>query len=871
MDLVIHSVNRYPTEIRAKAAVQELSSDLHEIYDEYMDRILKSESAEHATDVLAWVLFARETVPMRVIQEAIALQWAPKRIDNLIDGHELLGYCIGLITVKGATADMVTFVHPDMERYFRDPSTNEKIRSWIPQGPQRIASSCLECLLLDDTEAQADSLLWIYSTKYWGCHVQDKYAELQPLISDYLSHSEKLSSAMKYMMQQSPPVPPRPMEVHDMMPNIPFFEFTYEHSVPFRCYGWHVASYFGISQHFDAACKRNIECRDSNGWTPLWWAILGRQDAIVELLLECGAEVNTKSNSNKLLAIWMLGVNFSMQGSYLFEGFKINDDIRCWQTTRLAPLELSYINFMPRSRGFASQTSTLKIIKALSNDGMNARDYKGDTVLMAAARRWQCNLVRQLIHQGANISLRNDSGDTALFQALRPRVEYWCMEDAELSGKGTIVLFGPEVTLPLDTTLDPYSFGILEATIGEMLMALIPKELSADGAEGQEALRLAIANRHSAVVSELLQRGANPNWQYEDGYTPLALACMPPDIITFKVSRVSVRDMATLNATVRVCTKASTHAIRPFGEYESWHAEWSISQNIVGVKRYSLTNFDLIVRMLLDKGAEIDKESNGKTALAIAAENEYLTIFRTLLDAGADILRVRYNTVLRLAEVLTQFQFSKGAYDKASFATLQDFQTHDYCILLLGFAFPKGRLLVNDVKCTDGEAYFLDEIDIEQPLQLSSGGKGNRSTNIQETYTARKEYERRVSQKGNREPKELLDMICSKIEEATQRIRTAGPERAPWCPWSSADIEQSWTRRRAVGNMGSRFIVLESDHDPKGFDTNDYRTFPEPENPGSEPPTDTAWQKNHEKFLRRWIQATHGLLDASKKSKLSRL
>lgn len=862
MDLVIHTVKRYPSELSAKTAVEALSSDLHEAYDEYMERIFKSESAEHARDVLAWVLFAREPVRMRVIQEAIAVKHAPKRIDNLIDSRDILGYCIGLVAEKGPPTDMVTFVHPDMERYFRGLSTSKKMQKWIPNGPQRIATSCLECLLMDDTGICA-APLWKYGAEHWGHHVQDKYAKLAPLISKYLLQSEKVSSAMQYLMKQWPTVPRRPLDLtrEELLYGCPIgepFYFAYDHLVPSRCDGSHVAAYFGIFQYFDPV-KRDTECRDSNGWTPLWWAILGQQDATVKLLLKRGARANTKSNANIPLAIWMLGTKHAMEPTYILQNPEIVDYTREIHMTRsrMMPPELSYIDSIPRASGFTTQEISLEIIKALSGDALNARDEDGNTVLMAAARRWQCNIVHQLIDQGADISLRNNVGETAFLQALKPKKEHWDIQNVKVS-RGMVFVFGHNIGLSRKTTLEPYSFGTLEATMGEMLMMLIPKDMAGNSEEGKQALRLAIANRHPVVVSTLLDRGANPNWQYKDGCTPLALACMPPDLLTFDISHGSIQDAAKLFGKVDVFTTTSSHAVEPFAAYESWHAAWSLSHNVVGLRRSPPKEFDIIVRTLLDKGADINGKSNGKTALTLAAENEYLTIFRTLLDCGADILKVRYNLLLRLVEVVTQFELSRGAYDKACNGTLQDFQTHDYCTLLLNFKVPKGKFLTGDLKCTEeGEGLFADRIEIELPLQLSSSGKAKRTADGKEKWTPVGEYERRVREKENSESEELLDLICSKIEEATQRVQEmVDSERSIRCRWGPGDIRQSWSRqRRARGNMGSTRILMPSGDGP--IDCNGYETMSDPESS-----TDTAWHKKYEGFFHRWTQATKGLVDA---------
>lgn len=50
---------------------------------------------------------------------------------------------------------------------------------------------------------------------------------------------------------------------------------------------------------------------------------------------------------------------------------------------------------------------------------MNTRDGVGDTILMTAAFIWRWDIIHELIDKGADISLGNRKGPTALSLALR--------------------------------------------------------------------------------------------------------------------------------------------------------------------------------------------------------------------------------------------------------------------------------------------------------------------------------------------------------------------------------------------------------------------------------------------------------------------
>jgi len=210
MDLLLDEIKRYRSADTIESVIGNLPSALQSAYDEYIQRILASDSAKHASDVLAWVLFAKEPVQMKVVQEAISLDSRHKRINALIEGSDLLEYCIGLLVegTTGPSRGKLAFVHPDTERHFCSADISAKIQDWFPNGQQQFASSCLRCLLfLKDGEAQAESPLWHYAAQFWAYHVQDEYAKLEPLISEYLSQSGEVSAAMRHSMLESLPEP----------------------------------------------------------------------------------------------------------------------------------------------------------------------------------------------------------------------------------------------------------------------------------------------------------------------------------------------------------------------------------------------------------------------------------------------------------------------------------------------------------------------------------------------------------------------------------------------------------------------------------------------------------------------------------------
>ncbi|KAK1252102.1 hypothetical protein MKX08_003289 [Trichoderma sp. CBMAI-0020] len=649
MNLLIAAIEDYPTAHTLKAALHQLPSELKKTYDEYMQRILQSDSVKFASDVLSWVLFARQHVGIKVIQEAISLQHCG-RIDYLIDHHDLLGYCISFIMEKGSSGET-------------------------------------------------------------GHHTEDKHAELEPLISEYMSESDKVSSAMQRSMQYLGSVLRADIFKFDQAR----FEDLCQHPIPSTCSEYHAAAFFGIREHFWVVKQREIDCTDSNGWTPIWWAILGGQDAMVKLLLEKGAKAKGTSNKNIPLVIWMLGVQDGLTRSITVNDMTVKGraemgNVYLWPAGTISCFDAMQ-NFGPRTLRIATKESAFEVIRTLASDELNVRGADGNSVLMTAARLWQYDVVRQLIDQGADTSLRNNFGETAFSQALTAWRVYSEVRNLRVSGQ---VRIGHSIFISPETTLDPYSFGRRETMVEKMLVDLIPQDLDVNSDDSSRV--------HVGACVSLKAFSGTDEKMY-----------------TLKMGSI-----------IKVMTHGNA-----------------------GESNALPTDFETIVRMLLDKGADIDAEICGKTALAFAAENEYLTVFRRLLAAGADITRVDPCVLERLRRTLGQDEGSEGMYGKACMGTLQDFQTHDYCVLLLHFMIPQSFVNWDETAHKDNSRVHPEDMsDLNAQLRLSSGDNAEEPYNVpQRKWTAQKEYDGRVREKSDREPAELLAMIASVLGKANAKRR----------------------------------------------------------------------------------------------------
>ena len=217
---------------------------------------------------------------------------------------------------------------------------------------------------------------------------------------------------------------------------------------------------------------------------------------------------------------------------------------------------------------FASANSNIDKIKALLEKGatLDANDKYQQTPLEIAASEGEINVVAYLLQRGADPNVQNIELATPLHYASANDVVEALLE------KGAII-----------DANDKYQ---------------------------QTPLHNAARDGRIDVLAYLLQRGANPNAQNVDGWTPLCIAA--------EVDQVgAITTLLEQSADVNI------------------NAQTSIGFTPLGIA-ISKDNTE-IARLLIDRGADINTQSEGQTPLGVAVLYKYIEIARLLIDRGADI------------------------------------------------------------------------------------------------------------------------------------------------------------------------------------------------------------------------------------------
>ncbi|KAM3510890.1 hypothetical protein MY11210_005493 [Beauveria gryllotalpidicola] len=316
--------------------------------------------------------------------------------------------------------------------------------------------------------------------------------------------------------------------------------------------------------------------------TPLLRASLRGHEAVARLLIDKGADVNAsdKDRSTPLLRALVRG-HEAVAGLLIDKGADVNASDKDGWTPLIRASE----------KGYEAVAGLLLEKRAK----IEAIDHGcGQTSLLWAAARGHEAVVKLLLDKGADVKATDKHGRTPLLLAAA-------------NGHDAVV---------------------------KRLIAAEKLDLDSEDDNGQTALSWAAANSHEDVVKLLLAtEGVNPDSQDNHSRTPLlwvakSAGAMPQIGMTAQGnSKHSLQNYQTQLMLLeqqnkkRLMARKEQHTPRP-----QQHAWWKVQK------------FDTIVKMLLEKGANIDaKDNDGRTALSYVAEKGHEAIVKLLLEKGANI------------------------------------------------------------------------------------------------------------------------------------------------------------------------------------------------------------------------------------------
>ncbi|KAI9760710.1 MAG: hypothetical protein M1840_002218 [Geoglossum simile] len=269
-------------------------------------------------------------------------------------------------------------------------------------------------------------------------------------------------------------------------------------------------------------------------------------------------------------------------------------------------------------------------------NGLDGKDFLGDTPLMLAARSGDREVVRLLIEKGADIEAEASDGGTVLYEtAKRGAVEMVALLLEKSANANAKTNYG---RTPL---LDAAAAG--HAVVARLLLGN-GADASVKEFEGGTSLHLAVKGRHIAMTRLLLEKGADVTAEDNEGHTPLHLALQNghevlANLLLGKGADISVKDrsgwaVGLLHLAVRSKHEAITRLLLSVGA----SAAAKDNRGHTALHLAVQNRHEVLATLLLGSGADINAEDNhGQTALHLAAHGGHEAMTSLLLKSGADI------------------------------------------------------------------------------------------------------------------------------------------------------------------------------------------------------------------------------------------
>src|SRR5438045_2939678 len=258
-------------------------------FDEAIERINGQRSGfkELAEQVLSWITYAQRPLTILELQHALAVEPGEPKLDeeNLSDIEDLVSVCAGLVTVDQESS-IVRLVHLTAQEYF------ERIRlKRFPNAQSKITTTCLTYLSFDvfakgycltdeilENRLQQNPL-FDYAARYWSSHVCEAVEQsIQGLALKFIMDDSKVSSSSQVLFITK------------------YRYYGYSQRAPKQFSGIHLVAYLGLKDLMNKLLENGdeLDSKASNGRTPLSWAVENGHEAMVELLVEKGAELDSK-------------------------------------------------------------------------------------------------------------------------------------------------------------------------------------------------------------------------------------------------------------------------------------------------------------------------------------------------------------------------------------------------------------------------------------------------------------------------------------------------------------------------------------------------------------------------------------------------
>jgi len=506
-------------------------------YRQLWARILGQEESDAslARRIFSWVAFSKEPLTIRDLQYGLHLSTDPRTwpfdADDLILEEELGSVCLGVIALKPKTSD-IAFVHHTAELFFPRFLTSE----FAVEAHRQISVSCMRYLRLlgnlQDCSLDMTLPLQAYAGRHWGTHVANISSSIiLDEVIEFLTSEESLLKAATLLQQTLW------TNNHSMLrTRAPAIE---------NITSLHLAAYFGlieVSEKLVFTGQTQVDTSGDGYWTALRWAVISRQQAMVEYLTTQGAAIELADDEGNNVLMWALGHgrHFSRVGDLEIHDCSVHIGARYHYKS------LEQMLAHPREDATATARTSAKILDFLVVNTMaiNAHNNAGRSTLAIAAENRHTRIVGHLLQRGADINSTDNRGMTPLLWALQPKSRH-VFENINIYGDACVHI---GLHIIVDSSMPEYhEVHAIEDDPGHyesMLMLLVGSELDATDAFGRTALSLAAEKGLQTLVNKLLESGADVTVVDDRDRTAYDWAFLHPVSHRIRVQNVNLYDSA---------------------------------------------------------------------------------------------------------------------------------------------------------------------------------------------------------------------------------------------------------------------------------------------------------------------------------------
>ncbi|OBT63922.1 hypothetical protein VE03_05994 [Pseudogymnoascus sp. 23342-1-I1] len=649
-----------------RTALKDLSTGNDAYDDAYNDAMRRIEGQldgdeKLAKQVLLWITCAKRPLTTVELAHALAVELREVEFDkeNLTPIEDIVSVCAGLVTVDEESA-IIRLVHYTTQEYFERTQ-----KRWFPRAETNIATICVTYLSFNDfengicenddnfEERLKSNPLYDYASHHWGDHARKGFMLIAEVIS-FLEKNAQVEASSQALL------------------NSKFYpeDSGYSQRFPRQMTGLHLAAYFGVEKPvynlLESGLAANL--KDSYGQTPLSWAAGNGHEAVVQVLLGKGAEVDAKDiEYGRTPLSWAAEDGHEAVVQVLLgKGAEVDTKDTVYGRTPLS---------------WAAEKGHEAVVQVLLGKGaeVDAKDTDygrtpdteyGRTPLSWAAETGREAVVQLLLGKGAEVDTKDaDFGRTPLF---------WAAEKGREAVVKQLLEQGAEVDAK-DTSSRTPLFLAAENGREAVVQLLLGKGAKADTKDtmyGRTPLSWAAENGHEAVVQVLLGKGAEVDTKDTVyGRTPLSWAAEKGheavvQVLLGKGAEVDAKDAEYGQTPLSWAAENGREAVVQQLLEQGAEVDAKDTSSRTPLSWAAMKGHNAVVQLLLEQGAEVDaKDTYGQTPLSWAAGNGHEAVVQVLLGKGAEVDTkdtVYGQTPLFLAarsghEVVEKLLFERGA------------------------------------------------------------------------------------------------------------------------------------------------------------------------------------------------------------------